>query len=332
MDMGVGPPPKFEDVGQLFHHRPRAAVVETKIIGGQFPPEQINRHPAVDMIILAQLVVLARLRVADAEMDMRVVPRKGGEFLLEQMLVAIAQAVEKPNRPPAFLVNERGQHAEDWRDADSAADQHHRLRIGGLEGKITQGGAQVEDVSLPDLVVKNAGAEPGGRGAGGGRAGALDRDAIMRLLWMIAEAVAADELAALMRAGQTEGDILAGLESRQRLGVVGRQVEGTDLGVLHHLAVDDEFAKSIPRQRLLGQLAASLPQDGKFLFETGEIKRLLPGVRLHPPEGGQQAQAQQADDQQQNGGTKISPKHGRKRAGISAGSSGGTRGGRVKSP
>src|SRR5258708_40226805 len=118
-------------------------------------------------------------------MDMRVGPGEGGGFLLEQMLVAIAQAVEKPNRPPAVLVNERGQHAEDWRDADSAADQHHRLRIGGLEGKITQGGAQVEDVSLPDLVVKNAGAEPGGRGAGGGGARGPGRGRVIPPLWVV---------------------------------------------------------------------------------------------------------------------------------------------------
>ena len=166
--------------------------------------------------------------------------------------------------------------------------------------------AQIEQIAFLDHGVKHAGGEAGP----GCSRHALDADAIVPLVRPVAQAVAADQLAGAVRAGQAEGQILAGLEGRERLAVVRLQVEGADGGALHGLAADDKFAKAIPRQRFLGEPPPPFTRRGQLLLHLHHFNFAPAALGANPLEGADHAQDQPAGHQSDESEAKVGPEHG----------------------
>src|SRR5437868_10639001 len=108
------------------------------------------------------------------------------------MVVAIAQAVEHPDRTPAALVHERRQHTVDRREADAAGDEYDGVGVRRLEEKISRRRAYVDDIAFLDLIMEVGRAEAPARRAAGIAARAFDGDPVVVGMVPFAQAVAAD--------------------------------------------------------------------------------------------------------------------------------------------
>jgi hypothetical protein len=72
---------------------------------------------------------------------------------------------------------------------------------------------------------------------------------------------------------QAKRQVLAGQELRQRLLIVGRQIERTDVRAFAHLVADEEFAEAVPGRRASGAFFALIAQHSELRFQHLQSER-----------------------------------------------------------
>jgi hypothetical protein len=98
-----------------------------------------------------------RERVAEAHPQVEVLMccRQGFELPPHDDFAAVAYAVEQPDFAPGLFAEAPVEHAQHRRDADAAADQHHRI-IAAVNMEMAARRAHLQDAADSDLIVKVA--------------------------------------------------------------------------------------------------------------------------------------------------------------------------------
>ena len=170
-------------------------------------------------------------------------------MVLHDVLLAVAHTQEEPGLALRAGLDDRVQHAEHRRDPDAAGDQHRRGLLGHVEIEMPARRLDVDDIAFMELVVE----ETRGQTRGCVRLVAwrrqlLDRHPVVVAFGAVRERIAADHRLRLAGDVQPEGEVLAGVEGRQGLPVVGPEIERADALAFQGLARDLELAETIPRQ------------------------------------------------------------------------------------
>ncbi len=161
---------------------------------------------AAAMLVVAHRHVLGlRIAEADPQMEVRVCRGEGFEPGLHDHLVAIAHAVEQPYFAPGLLRQGPFEHAQHRRDADAAADQHHR-GIAAVDMEMPGRRANLQQAADLDMVVEVVRGSPARVRTVRRCRYPLDRYAITVGAWRVGKRVAADDLLGAARGG---GDIEA---------------------------------------------------------------------------------------------------------------------------
>src|SRR5262249_20735076 len=127
MNMISGHTPYRQALGQLSQERRGAAQIELAFTRNADPLEGGNRQMPGSVEIDTALVVRPRPAVLDVAVAVLQLLEQSTRLLAERVLVAIARAVEPPNRVPRLPGRQGVQHRQHRRHANARAQQHDRL-------------------------------------------------------------------------------------------------------------------------------------------------------------------------------------------------------------
>src|SRR5438876_6314901 len=138
----------------LFHvcHEPsRPAEVDIRISWDADLIENRSRQVTASVEVLTHPVIQSRLAVTNMAAAVRERTHEAADFIGERMMSAIASRVHPQDLSCRASRRQRVQHRQNWRRADSRAEQHQRP-VSGLQNEASPRRADVESIAHPDML------------------------------------------------------------------------------------------------------------------------------------------------------------------------------------
>src|ERR1017187_5978241 len=220
--------------------------------------------------------------MADVHPDVLVLRGESGHVVLEQVVLAVARAVEEPDLAVRPGLHEGVGHGDHRGDAYAARDQHERALLLDVEVEVPVRRLDVENVALLDAVAKIRRADARRMAALRRGRAALHGYPVMGRPRAVGKRVAPHD--GLSQAGdiELEGQVLAGLELGKRLSVVRLEVKRECVATLHELLLHGKLAVAVPCRPglLLAPYLQLRPLD--LEFQAPALERGAPSLGEEP--------------------------------------------------